>query len=488
MLNPDGVIYGNYRCSLLGYDLNRRWKSPDRYMQPTIYYAKRVMRFMSQERKIAFFCDLHAHSVQESVFMYGCSCNPTNSESETKNALARVVPLVVGQKNESFSYNYSEFHMDKRKEGTGRVVAFKKFKVTNAYTCEASFFGYTFASRRLDNCTEKYQRVGQELAESMLLHLPTGRARSKLEEIVRRVKQELYPKKAAEAKPPAALPVDEDYVSSIDTEGLITMLRESMEKVSAEREIDDDISSIESEQERNKEIVKSFKKSLKLKAHSKRRRKVAEEAKTPTRKLQTFKDYRAVRKESKKLMRMDERRKSVKVRNTVPYLRGQDAMRIRKTASRVRTALVSESSCGADTKTGKSRLKAVEVLFQGVQMPKRSAIRDTSHSIPLEYVSRKHDLARIAKAKLRKPLKGLCSELRYAPAYADNSPALDKLRVGTANFLAGSSDAQFPGKKPKPSLSTSLCGSSMLKPSKVLRRSNKSKIIITGNKITCSNK
>ena len=26
MLNPDGVISGNYRCSLLGVDLNRRWK------------------------------------------------------------------------------------------------------------------------------------------------------------------------------------------------------------------------------------------------------------------------------------------------------------------------------------------------------------------------------------------------------------------------------------------------------------------------------
>ena len=25
MLNPDGVIHGNYRCSLIGRDLNRRW-------------------------------------------------------------------------------------------------------------------------------------------------------------------------------------------------------------------------------------------------------------------------------------------------------------------------------------------------------------------------------------------------------------------------------------------------------------------------------
>ncbi len=30
MLNPDGVINGNYRCSLAGADLNRRWKAPQK--------------------------------------------------------------------------------------------------------------------------------------------------------------------------------------------------------------------------------------------------------------------------------------------------------------------------------------------------------------------------------------------------------------------------------------------------------------------------
>jgi murein tripeptide amidase MpaA len=29
MLNIDGVIHGNYRTSLCGTDLNRRWKTPD---------------------------------------------------------------------------------------------------------------------------------------------------------------------------------------------------------------------------------------------------------------------------------------------------------------------------------------------------------------------------------------------------------------------------------------------------------------------------
>ena len=30
MLNPDGVINGNYRCALTGCDLNRRWKNPSK--------------------------------------------------------------------------------------------------------------------------------------------------------------------------------------------------------------------------------------------------------------------------------------------------------------------------------------------------------------------------------------------------------------------------------------------------------------------------
>lgn len=33
MLNPDGVVNGNYRCSLAGCDLNRRWKSPSKVIK-----------------------------------------------------------------------------------------------------------------------------------------------------------------------------------------------------------------------------------------------------------------------------------------------------------------------------------------------------------------------------------------------------------------------------------------------------------------------
>jgi len=56
MLNPDGVIIGNYRCSLAGQDLNRQWRDPLKHLCPEIYEAKKVClsnanRYISTLRK-----------------------------------------------------------------------------------------------------------------------------------------------------------------------------------------------------------------------------------------------------------------------------------------------------------------------------------------------------------------------------------------------------------------------------------------------------
>lgn len=37
MVNVDGVIYGNFRCDLAGFDLNRAWKNPVKELHPQIY-------------------------------------------------------------------------------------------------------------------------------------------------------------------------------------------------------------------------------------------------------------------------------------------------------------------------------------------------------------------------------------------------------------------------------------------------------------------
>lgn len=43
MINVDGVIYGNYRCSLSGIDLNRVWKKPNGTLFPEIVAIKNLV-------------------------------------------------------------------------------------------------------------------------------------------------------------------------------------------------------------------------------------------------------------------------------------------------------------------------------------------------------------------------------------------------------------------------------------------------------------
>lgn len=73
MLNPDGVINGNYRCSLAGCDLNRRWKAPSKVLHPTIYQTKQLIINFAKEREVTAYCDFHGHSRRKNIFMYGCN-------------------------------------------------------------------------------------------------------------------------------------------------------------------------------------------------------------------------------------------------------------------------------------------------------------------------------------------------------------------------------------------------------------------------------
>lgn len=50
MLNPDGVINGNYRCSLAGVDLNRRWKNGNKILYPEVFETKRLCKNFAKER------------------------------------------------------------------------------------------------------------------------------------------------------------------------------------------------------------------------------------------------------------------------------------------------------------------------------------------------------------------------------------------------------------------------------------------------------
>ena len=160
MLNPDGVINGNYRCDLAGFDLNRNWKNPDPTKHRTIFATKQLMHNIQQSRELLFFCDFHGHSTKHNVFMYGCEC-----ENGPQKLMEMVFPCIMSRiagerqdittKNQNgsshiclrtgvFSFVDSSFKMKKEKDSTARIVVRRQFNMTHSYTLEASMFGCNF--------------------------------------------------------------------------------------------------------------------------------------------------------------------------------------------------------------------------------------------------------------------------------------------------------------------------------------------------------
>jgi murein tripeptide amidase MpaA len=63
MLEPDGVIVGNYRSSVAGVDLNRFWHKVNRNKYPTIAHTKRLVKALHKSRNVILYLDLHGHSI-----------------------------------------------------------------------------------------------------------------------------------------------------------------------------------------------------------------------------------------------------------------------------------------------------------------------------------------------------------------------------------------------------------------------------------------
>jgi len=164
MLNPDGVRYGNNRCSLLGVDLNRRWRNPSRYMHPTIYFTKRMIQIFGESHEIALFCDFHGHSYRRNAFMYGCTQSFMQLADRKANLMAKMVPLLLSERNPALAWSHCSFRQDRLKEATARLVVYNEFKVVHSYTLEASFYGPDCTTRLdLQFSVSDYEKIGKDL-------------------------------------------------------------------------------------------------------------------------------------------------------------------------------------------------------------------------------------------------------------------------------------------------------------------------------------
>ncbi|XP_058798639.1 uncharacterized protein LOC131668464 [Phymastichus coffea] len=166
MLNPDGVIVGNNRCSLAGKDLNRQYRTVLRESYPSVWHTKLMIRRLMEECGIAMYCDLHAHSRKHNIFIYGCESKRAGYPGKLAE---QVFPLML-HKNaaDKFSFENCKFHIEKNKEGTGRVVVWL-MGIQNSYTMEASLGGSRLGSRNGTHfSTQDYEQVGKAFCETLL--------------------------------------------------------------------------------------------------------------------------------------------------------------------------------------------------------------------------------------------------------------------------------------------------------------------------------
>lgn len=165
MLNPDGVIVGNYRCSLAGRDLNRNYKTVLKDSYPSVWHTKQMIRRLLQERDIVAYCDLHGHSRKQNVFIYGCE----NRHNPQRRLRERIFPCMLGKNSQGkFSFDCCKFKIQKSKEGTGRVVMWN-MGILNSYTMEATFCGSSLGKKKgFHFSAQDFESMGYDFCDTLL--------------------------------------------------------------------------------------------------------------------------------------------------------------------------------------------------------------------------------------------------------------------------------------------------------------------------------
>jgi hypothetical protein len=186
MLNPDGVIVGNYRTSFSGNDLNRKYQNPDPRLHPTVTNLKRILT--EAGRNLLAFIDMHGHSKKKSSFMYG----PRYPLHNKRYFKMRVLPKLMSEKCEMFRYYSCKFRNEKSKQKAARLVIWKEYNLMNSFTLETSFHGYLNSDRATivfdeDNLKE----IGRNLCTVMLsyMHLLEDEKRERAERRAARKKK-----------------------------------------------------------------------------------------------------------------------------------------------------------------------------------------------------------------------------------------------------------------------------------------------------------
>ncbi|NXE99132.1 CBPC2 carboxypeptidase, partial [Menura novaehollandiae] len=165
MLNPDGVVVGNSRCSLAGRDPNRAYGTALPGSFPGVWHLRAMVQRVLAEREVVLYCDFHGHSRKNNVFMYGCDAGGDSAGTRLRQ---RIFPLMLSKNApDKFSFPSCKFQVQKSKEGTGRVSMWR-LGVSYSYTLEVAFGGSTLGGRSSHFSVEDLQSLGRLFCDTLL--------------------------------------------------------------------------------------------------------------------------------------------------------------------------------------------------------------------------------------------------------------------------------------------------------------------------------
>ncbi|XP_032917577.1 cytosolic carboxypeptidase 2 isoform X2 [Catharus ustulatus] len=204
MLNPDGVVVGNSRCSLAGRDPNRAYGMALPGSFPGVWHLRAMVQRMLAEQEVVLYCDFHGHSRKNNVFMYGCDASRDDTGTRLRQRvfplmLSKNAPDKVGQGclratccgdsgnaatvllpqlslwgwdpsdpgTPQFSFSSCKFQVQKSKERTGRVCMWR-LGVSHSYTLEVAFSGSTLGGRKSHFSMEDLESLGRLLCDTLL--------------------------------------------------------------------------------------------------------------------------------------------------------------------------------------------------------------------------------------------------------------------------------------------------------------------------------
>jgi len=168
MLNPDGVINGNFRTSLIGKDLNRLWDDPRENICPTIFFTKEMIKKTLLSRDIFLFCDFHGHSNKPNFFLYGCPSNKKIKINSAYNFLEMIIAKFYSIKNDIFDHKSCIYKIIAKKLKTARAVLKNEFNIDLSYCLESSIGHITIGEKKSDFLTPKiYEKIGRDFCLSI---------------------------------------------------------------------------------------------------------------------------------------------------------------------------------------------------------------------------------------------------------------------------------------------------------------------------------